>query len=143
MIESCRLALPKHKSASRPVGPTIGSGFGETNPQAGIAQLTERRSRKAEAGGLIPAASTMPAYLNRQSTFDSMLRAPIRRRSTMGVQALGKGEVGCSIHSDGTTRSWWNGQTQRSQKRQRKTWEFKSLRAHQFARVAQSEEARP
>ena len=61
MIVSCRLALPKHKSASRPVGPTNGSGFGETNPQAGIAQLTERRSRKAEAGGLIPSASTMPA----------------------------------------------------------------------------------
>ena len=29
MIESYRLALPKHKSASRPVGPTNGSGFGE------------------------------------------------------------------------------------------------------------------
>jgi len=29
MIESCRPALPKHKSASRPVGPTNGSGFGE------------------------------------------------------------------------------------------------------------------
>ena len=28
---SCRLALPKHKSASRPVGPTNGSGFGEKN----------------------------------------------------------------------------------------------------------------
>ena len=54
-------------------------------------------------------------YLER-CTFDSMLRAPIRRRSTVAVQALGKGEVGCSIHSDGTTRSWWNGQTQRSQK---------------------------
>ena len=77
MIVSCRPALPKDKSASRPVGPTNGSGFGEKILKAGIAQLTERRSRKAEAGGLIPAASTMPAYLNRQSTFDSMLRAPI------------------------------------------------------------------
>ena len=45
-----------------------------------------------------------------------MLRAPIRRRSTVAVQALGKGEVGCSIHSGGTMHSWWNGQTQRSQK---------------------------
>ena len=54
-------------------------------------------------------------YLER-CTFDSMLRAPIRRRSTVAVQALGKGEVGCSIHSGGTMRSWWNGQTQRSQK---------------------------
>ena len=45
-----------------------------------------------------------------------MLRAPIRRRSTVAVQALGKGRVGCSIHSGGTMRSWWNGQTQRSQK---------------------------
>ena len=52
MIESCRLALPKHKSASRPVGPPNGSGFGEKIFKAGIAQLTERRSRKAEAGGL-------------------------------------------------------------------------------------------
>jgi hypothetical protein len=47
MIESCRPALPKHKSASRPVGPTNGSGFGEKDDKAG--QLTERRSRKAEA----------------------------------------------------------------------------------------------
>ena len=54
-------------------------------------------------------------YLER-CTFDSMLRAPIRRRSTVAVQALGTGEVGCSIHSGGTMRSWWNGQTQRSQK---------------------------
>src|SRR5262249_58561908 len=45
-----------------------------------------------------------------------MLRAPICRRSTVAVQALGKGEVGCSIHSGGTMRSWWNRQTQRSQK---------------------------
>ena len=51
MIESCRPALPKHKSASRPVGPTNGSGFGEKDDKAGIAQLIERRSRKAEAGG--------------------------------------------------------------------------------------------
>ena len=117
MIVSCRPALPKDKSASRPVGPTNGSGFGETNPQAGIAQLTERRSRKAEAGGLplLPAPCPHSSigrasglYLER-CTFDSMLRAPIRRRSTVAVQALGKGEVGCSIHSGGTTRSWWNG----------------------------------
>ena len=59
MIESCRPALPKHKSASRPVGPTNGSGFGEKDDKAGIAQLIERRSRKAEAGGLIPPASTI------------------------------------------------------------------------------------
>ena len=59
MIESCRPALPKHKSASRPVGPTNGSGFGEKKAKDGIAQSIERRSRKAEAGGLIPPASTI------------------------------------------------------------------------------------
>ncbi len=61
MIESYRPALPLHKSASRPVGPTNGPGFGEKDVKAGIAQLIERRFRKAEAGGLIPSVSTMPS----------------------------------------------------------------------------------
>src|SRR5229473_1559361 len=110
MIESCRPALPKHKSASRPVGPTNGSGFGEKDDKAGIAQLVERRSRKAEAGGLIPPAkhhcpqsiAVMLRSCKAGSLVQVQVRAPIRSLSSFGrapTWYVGGGRIeACAAH---------------------------------------------
>jgi hypothetical protein len=94
--------LPKHKSASRPVGPTNGSGFGEKDDKAGIAQLIERRSRKAEAGGLIPPAkhhcpqsiAVMLRSCKAGSLVQVQVRAPIRSLSSPGRALLWYGRGG-------------------------------------------------
>jgi hypothetical protein len=150
MIESCRPALPKHKSASRPVGPTNGSGFGEKDDKAGIAQLVERRSRKAEAGGLIPPAkhhcpqsiAVMLRSCKAGSLVQVQVRAPIRSLSSFGrapTWYVGGGRIEACREHHAPVAQLVGGISLRTRAVRVRI----SPGAPFFARVAQSEEARP
>src|SRR5271166_5145692 len=45
---------------------------------------------------------------------------------------FGRAEAAGAEPAESSTRSWWNGRHNGFRSRRRKTWEFKSLRAHQI-----------
>ena len=79
-----------------------------------VSSAVEQRFCKAQVAGSIPCTELQFA----------LLAHSVERR-------FGRAEAAGAEPAESSTRSWWNGRHNGFRSRRRKTWEFKSLRAHQ------------